>query len=101
MCGTSTANGTSYFSYVSNEVNLHAILVAICRFPSVALYDATRGGSGVNPESIESAFAEHFRLVDVEDVNFDAFMQFHHDVSATINSDRIFEAFVRNTWHLA
>ena len=62
-------------------------------------FDATSGARGVNPEHIEAAFEERFRRADVADVALEDFLEFHHDVSAGIDSDRIFEAFVRNTWH--
>ena len=69
-------------------------------YPSVAEFDYSGGERGVDPEDIEDAFAERFRRAEVTEVDFDEFMQFHHDFSATIESDRIFEAFIRNTWHL-
>ena len=69
-----------------------------CRYPSVSQFDASGGSEGVNPEDIEELFSERFRLADIADVTFDDFMQFHHNFSAAIQSDRLFEAFVRNTW---
>ena len=63
-------------------------------------FDMSGGERGVNPEDIYEAFSERFRRADVEDVSLEDFMQLHHDCSAAIHSDRIFEAFVRNTWHL-
>ena len=41
---------------------------------------------------LELAFSERFRLADIEDVALEDFMQFHHDFSAAISSDRLFEA---------
>ena len=64
----------------------------------MSLYDISGGSEGVNPEEIELAFSERFRLADIEDVALEDFMQFHHDFSAAISSARLFEAFVRNTW---
>jgi hypothetical protein len=64
----------------------------------VLQFDASGGSEGVNPEDIEESFSGRFRLADIVDVTFDDFMQFHHDFSAAIQSDRLFEAFVRNTW---
>jgi hypothetical protein len=72
--------------------------VLLNRYPSVSKFDVSGGSQGVNPEDIETAFTERFRLADIEDVKLEDFMQFHHDFSAAINSDRLFEAFVRNTW---
>ena len=35
------------------------------------------------------------------EVTEDDFLQFHSNVSATVDGDRVFEAFVRNTWHVS
>ena len=34
-------------------------------------------------------------------VNFDTFLQYHWDVSAVVQGDRLFEAVVRNTWQIS
>jgi len=34
-------------------------------------------------------------------VNFDTFLQYHWDVSAVVEGDRLFEAVVRNTWQIS
>mmetsp|Transcript_15904 Transcript_15904/g.20635 ORF Transcript_15904/g.20635 Transcript_15904/m.20635 type:complete len:1035 (+) Transcript_15904:85-3189(+) len=77
-------------------------------FPSVNMSSSSSrpggGGGGdtgfqqIDSTDIEKAFQDRYR--GMEYVNFRMFYDFHHDLSAVINADRIFEVIVRNTWHV-
>jgi len=88
-------------------------------YPSVHAWrsGAAASGQGVDPDAVVAAVANYFESTadagygnngqgggaggGAGMVTFDAFLQYHWDVSAVVVGDRLFEAVVRNTWHLS
>jgi len=64
-------------------------------FPSVTV-------GGVDAEDVTAAVSKRFcgDGGNQREVGFQQFFQFHWDVSATLEGDRVFESAVRNMWNL-
>jgi len=59
------------------------------------------GGEGVDPAALMGALRERFGYCPDGEVRFEDFFEFHRDVGACVDGGRLFEAFVRNAWHLS
>ena len=62
-------------------------------YPSV-----TRSNDPLDEDHIKQAFSMQFTSDDITEEDF---LEYHHDLSCSIDGDRLFEVVLRNTWHIA
>ena len=68
----------------------------LVRFFDCSWYPSVKKGQ-VSENAVLAAFK--YNIGD-RDVDEEAFTDYHTDLSAGVRGDRLFEAIVRNTWHL-